>query len=75
MSQLKEDGLANDTIVFFFSDHGSGMPRHKRLLHDTGMKVAMLIPEKWKHLRPTLPGAFSDRLIGLSILLRRFLVW
>ena len=66
MSQLKEDGLVNDTIVFFFSDHGSGMPRHKRLLHDTGMKVAMLvhIPEKWKNLRPTIPGAFSDRLIS-----------
>ena len=64
--QLEDDGLADDTIIFFFSDHGSGMPRHKRLLHDTGMKVAMLvhIPEKWKHLRPTLPGSFTDRLIS-----------
>ena len=66
IKQLEDDGLADDTIIFFFSDHGSGMPRHKRLLHDTGMKVAMLvhIPEKWKHLRPTLPGSFTDRLIS-----------
>ena len=66
MSQLREDGLADNTIVFFFSDHGSGMPRHKRLLHDSGMKVAMLIhvPEKWKHLRPTIPGLATDRLVS-----------
>ena len=66
MSQLREDGLADNTIVFFFSDHGSGMPRHKRLLHDSGMKVAMLIhvPEKWKHLRPTVPGSATDRLVS-----------
>ena len=30
LRQLKEDGLSENTIVFFFSDHGSGMPRHKR---------------------------------------------
>ena len=66
MSQLHEDGLADNTIVFFFSDHGSGMPRHKRLLHDSGMKVAMLIhvPEKWKHLRPTAPGSATDQLVS-----------
>ena len=66
LEQLKQDGLADDTIVFFYSDHGSGMPRHKRLLHDSGMKVAMLVhfPEKWKHLRPTQPGKSTDQLIS-----------
>ena len=66
LAQLEEDGLADDTIVFFYSDHGSGMPRHKRLLHDSGMRVAMLVhlPEKWKHLRPTKPGGGSDRLVS-----------
>ena len=32
LKNLEEDGLAENTIVFFFSDHGSGMPRHKRVL-------------------------------------------
>ncbi|HEX72898.1 MAG TPA: DUF229 domain-containing protein [Candidatus Hydrogenedentes bacterium] len=27
LEQLKEDGLADDTIVIFWSDHGMGMPR------------------------------------------------
>ncbi len=66
LGQLEEDGLAEDTIVFFYSDHGSGMPRHKRLLHDSGMRVAMLvrIPEAGKHLRPTEPGAATGQLVS-----------
>ena len=35
LQQLEDDGLADDTIVFFYSDHGSGMPRHKRALLDS----------------------------------------
>ena len=38
LKQLEDDGLAEDTIVFFYSDHGSGMPRHKRALLDSGMR-------------------------------------
>ena len=32
LDQLKDDGVAENTIVFFYSDHGTGMPRHKRWL-------------------------------------------
>ncbi len=65
LKQLEEDGLADDTIVFFYSDHGSGMPRHKRLLHDSGMRVPLLVrfPEKFQHLAPTAPGGTVDRLV------------
>lgn len=68
LKQLEDDGLAEDTIVFFYSDHGSGMPRHKRALFDTGTKVAMMIrvPNKWKHLVPAAftPGAKIDQLVS-----------
>ena len=66
LSQLEADGLADDTIVFFYSDHGSGMPRHKRALLDSGMKVALMIrfPDKYKHLAPSGPGTTSDRLVS-----------
>lgn len=43
LSQLEQDGLADNTIVFFFSDHGTGLPRGKRFLHDTGLRVPLLI--------------------------------
>ena len=54
LAELEKDGLAEDTIVFFYSDHGSGMPRHKRLLTDSGMRVPLMVrvPKKWQHLVP-----------------------
>ena len=66
LKQLQEDGLAENTIVFFYSDHGSGMPRHKRALLDSGMHVPLLIrfPKKWQHLAPGKPGTTSDRLVS-----------
>ena len=49
MQDLKMDGLLENTIVFFFSDHGIGMPRSKRALYDSGLKVPLLVyaPEKY----------------------------
>src|SRR5262249_50552029 len=66
LKQLDDDGLAGDTIVFYFSDHGAGMPRSKRWLYDSSLLVPMAIrfPEKWKHLAPSAPGTSSDRLIS-----------
>jgi N-sulfoglucosamine sulfohydrolase len=66
LAELEEDGLAEDTIVFFFSDHGSGLPRHKRVLQDSGMNVPLLVrfPEKYQHLAPALPGETVDRLVS-----------
>jgi hypothetical protein len=66
LRQLEQDGLAKDTIVFFFSDHGSGMPRHKRALLDSGMHVPLLIrvPEKWQNIAPDQPGSTTDRMVA-----------
>jgi arylsulfatase A-like enzyme len=65
---LKEQRLYEDTIVIFWADHGSGMPRGKRYAGWSGLHVPMIvhIPEKWKHLRPPeyKPGNTSDRLVG-----------
>jgi arylsulfatase A-like enzyme len=66
LQQLADDGLAENTIVFFYSDHGSGMPRHKRALLDSGMHVPLMIrfPKKWQHLAPGKPGTTTDRLVS-----------
>lgn len=66
LRELEADGLSEDTIVFFYGDHGMGMPRGKRLLHDSGMRVPLLIrfPQKWAHLAPVAPGATVDRLVN-----------
>jgi N-sulfoglucosamine sulfohydrolase len=66
LRDLEADGLAGETIVFFYGDHGMGMPRGKRLLHDSGMRVPLLVrfPPKWAHLAPATPGSAIDRLVN-----------
>ncbi len=58
LDQLEAAGLADDTIVFYFSDHGGPTPRGKRYLEDTGVRVPLIVrvPEKWRHLSPFKPG-------------------
>ena len=66
LDQLEEDGLSENTIVFFYGDHGAGVPRHKRWLYDSGLKVPMIIyaPDKYAHLLPVKPGAATDELVS-----------
>lgn len=68
LEALEQAGLAEDTIIFFYGDHGSGMPRHKRYVGWSGVNVPMIvyIPDKFKHLRPEgyQSGAESDRLVS-----------
>src|SRR4029079_10711034 len=66
LDQLAADGLAQDTIVFFFGDHGVGLPRGKRCLYDSGMQVPLLVrfPAKWAHLAPAAAGGTTDRLVS-----------
>ena len=43
LNQLEEDGLADNTIVVFWSDHGRGMPRAKRWATEAGLRVPLLL--------------------------------
>ena len=43
IDQLEEDGLLEKTIIVFYTDHGGPLPRQKRLLYDSGIKVPMII--------------------------------
>lgn len=43
LKQLEEDGLLESTIIFWYTDHGGPLPRHKRLLYDSGLKVPLVI--------------------------------
>ncbi len=68
LKELEDEGLANETIVFFYADHGCGMPRSKRTPCDSGLHVPFLlhVPEKWKQLAPPeyKVGGSTDRLIS-----------
>ncbi len=61
LRQLDEDGLTDNTIVFFLSDHGDGLPRAKRWLYDSGLRVPMIV--RWPG--KINPGAVSEELVSL----------
>ncbi len=68
LKELDDAGLADDTIVMFWSDHGDGLPRAKRWPYDSGTHVPMIVrvPEKYKALASVgSPGSTDDRLINL----------
>ncbi|NLT77152.1 MAG: sulfatase-like hydrolase/transferase [Planctomycetes bacterium] len=66
LAQLDADGLADDTIVFFFADHGLGLPRFKRTLYDSGLHVPLIVrvPARYRSLAPASPGGRIDRLVS-----------
>jgi N-sulfoglucosamine sulfohydrolase len=61
LRQLEEDGLLDNTIVFFWGDHGDGLPRAKRWLYDSGLQVPLLV--RWPGV--TVPGSVNDELVSL----------
>lgn len=68
LKQLQDDGLADDTIVFYFSDHGPGFPRAKRWPGNSGLHVPMLayFPPRYRHLAPAgySKGGSSKQLVS-----------
>ena len=68
LKEVADAGLADDTIVFYYGDHGSGMPRSKRWPSNSGLHVPMVVffPKKWEHLAPAeyKAGGTSDRLVS-----------
>jgi N-sulfoglucosamine sulfohydrolase len=43
LDQLEKDGLADNTIVFFWGDHGRCLPRGKRWAYDSGLRVPLIV--------------------------------
>ncbi len=43
IQQLKKDGLYESAIIVFFSDHGGPLPRQKRAIYDSGLRVPLII--------------------------------
>jgi arylsulfatase A-like enzyme len=69
LKKLEDDGLTENTIIFFFADHGEGMPRGKTNGINLGYRVPFVIkfPEKYKHLSPWgKAGKVSSELINFE---------
>lgn len=68
IQDLKNKNLFENTIIFFFSDHGGNLPRGKAFPFESGIKSAFIIsaPKKWQHLLPDDIGKISDQLIEFA---------
>ncbi len=63
LQKLEQENLMDSTIIFFFSDHGDGLPRNKIWLYDSGIRVPLIIrfPGQWKAgSRNENPVSFVD---------------
>ena len=60
LNELKEDGLEDNTIVFYYSDHGDGLPRMKRWTYDSGIKVPLGV----KLLNSDRAGEKTDQMVS-----------
>lgn len=59
IAALKRDGLYENTVIFFFSDHGCDLPRHKQFLYDESIRVPFILAG------PKVPvGAVRDDLVS-----------
>lgn len=43
VAALKADKLLGNTVIFFWSDHGMRLPRHKQWLYEGGIRVPLIV--------------------------------
>lgn len=66
LGRLEADGLADNTIVFFFGDHGQSHVRGKQWCYDSGLHIPLIIrwPKHFPMPKQFKPGTVEDRLIA-----------
>jgi arylsulfatase A-like enzyme len=67
LAALDAAGLAEDTIIFYYSDNGGVLPRSKRYCYDEGLRVPLIarFPAKWAHLAPAAAGTTISAPVSL----------
>jgi len=66
LEQLKADGLEDDTIIFYYGDHGGAVSRSKRFLYENGTHPPLIVhfPKKYRHLAPSGAGTRNGELVN-----------
>ncbi len=66
LKELEEAGLLEDTIVFFWGDHGVGLPRAKRWIYEASTHVPLVarIPAKFRTGGQGKPGSWDNQLVS-----------
>jgi arylsulfatase A-like enzyme len=66
LAELKEDGLLEDTFVFYFGDHGGVLPRGKGYAYESGLHVPLVVrvPKNFRHLVKEKSGSRQKGFVG-----------
>jgi uncharacterized sulfatase len=66
LAWLRDNGLADNTIIFFLSDHGEAFIRGKYFLYDCSLNQPLIVrwPKACKPTRGFRPGTADDRLVA-----------
>lgn len=68
IKNLRDNGVLENTVVFFFSDHGMRMTRNKQFLYDGGLHVPLIIADFTKNIKKLPSGTVNEALIsGLDL--------
>ena len=67
LQAIDDAGLAEDTIVFAWGDHGVGLPRAKRWLYESSTHVPLIIriPGKFRTAGQGQPGTVDAQLVSM----------
>lgn len=62
IQDLEDAGILEDTIIFYYGDHGGPLPGGKRHVNDFGLRVPLIvrIPSNWAHLFTLSRGSVVD---------------
>lgn len=66
LAQLEADGVLDNTIIFYYGDHGGIMPRSKGYAYETGLHVPLVVnvPARWQHLAHRQPGTHETGFVS-----------
>ncbi|MAZ28222.1 MAG: hypothetical protein CL868_14250 [Cytophagaceae bacterium] len=66
LDELRKSGELENTIIFFYSDHGGCLPRGKAYVYDTGTRVPLIVnaPKKYRDLLGIKTPSRDDKLVG-----------
>ena len=64
LDELEESGESENTIIFYYGDHGGALPGAKRFMNQRGLRVPLIVyfPPKYEHLKPEENR--TDRLVS-----------
>ena len=65
IKKLEDENLLDNTIIFYYADHGGVLPRSKGYIYESGLNVPLVVrvPEKFKKLSPFKAGSRTSTFI------------